>query len=87
MNVVKIQRLGEIGILKAFGNVGALFFIKPSWFNTRLMVRSEGRSRPDLDNSHLMAEVPICAKDFDSRRFLVAMILFLSIWDIREGLA
>jgi hypothetical protein len=86
MYVVKIQRLGEIGILNAFGDVGSLFFTKPSWFNTRLMLRSEGKPRPDLDSSHLMAEVPICAKDSDSRRLLVAMILSLSIWDIREGL-
>lgn len=86
MNVVKIQGLGEIGILNAFGNIGSLFFTRSSSFSTRLMVRSEGKPRPDLDSSHLMAEVPVCAKDSDSRRFLVAMILSLSIWDIREGL-
>jgi len=55
------------------------FLIKPSSFNTLLIVRSEGKLFPDLVNSHLIDEAPIWANGSLSSRFLVAMIRFLSV--------
>ena len=53
--------------------------ISPSPFKTRLMVLSEGKSYPDLLNSHFMAEAPIWAKRSDSRRVLTEIMRCLSI--------
>jgi hypothetical protein len=60
-------------------SVNKMFFLtKPSFFKTLLIVLSEGNWRPDLLNSHLIAETPTWAKRSDSKRFLVAIMACLS---------
>jgi len=79
VNIVSIKCFSEIWILNAFGNVGSFSLISPSPFKTRLMVLSEGKSYPELLNSHFMAEAPVWAKPSDSRRVLTEIMRCLSI--------